>query len=353
MSAAVIRADASRELGSGHVARCLALAHRLRDLGMPVSFVSRAGENDALDAIAGAGFDAFALPAARYANDRYAKPLQEEIAEMQAALDGSPARLLVVDQYALDAAWESHFRARGLRIAAIDDKADRPHDCDVLVDQNLSALQPDRYAGLLPAEAQTFFGPRYALLRREFDTAARRERTGEVREVLVLFGGFDASNETAKALRALAHSPFAGARVHAVLRADAPHYHTVAALCRDLGFDFDGEVRSMAALMAQADFALGACGGAQWERCAVGLPALLVSLASNQEPGAQACADAGIARYAGKAAAVTVDELIGELEWIARNPDWIRAASRAQLRLMGSGEPGAQIVARRLAELAA
>ncbi len=46
-----------------------------------------------------------------------------------------PVDWLIVDHYALDARWERMQRKRVPRILAIDDLADRDHDCDILLDQ--------------------------------------------------------------------------------------------------------------------------------------------------------------------------------------------------------------------------
>ena len=59
-----------------------------------------------------------------------------------------------------------------MKIMAIDDLADRAHDCDLLLDQNLQ--EPGRYAGLVPDDCHILIGPRYALLRPQF--AAERQR---------------------------------------------------------------------------------------------------------------------------------------------------------------------------------
>ena len=52
----------------------------------------------------------------------------------------------------------------------IDDLADRPHDCDLLLDQNLGHAAAD-YDGLVPERCTRLVGPRYALLRPEFAEA--------------------------------------------------------------------------------------------------------------------------------------------------------------------------------------
>jgi spore coat polysaccharide biosynthesis predicted glycosyltransferase SpsG len=48
------------------------------------------------------------------------------------------------------------------------------------------------------------------------------------------------------------------------------------------------DVENIALLMAESDLAIGAAGGTAWERCCLGLPALVVVVADNQIAGAKA-----------------------------------------------------------------
>lgn len=70
---------------------------------------------------------------------------------------------------------------------AIDDLANRLHDCDLLLDQNLYDNMHTRYLDLLPEKCTQLLGPRYALLREEFIDAQKtpRVRNGVVQRVFV------------------------------------------------------------------------------------------------------------------------------------------------------------------------
>jgi len=84
------------------------------------------------------------------------------------ALDGDKPDWLVVDHYGLDVEWEQRLRLHIGRLMAIDDLANRHHDCDVLLDQNYASEGERRYAGRVPDTCKLMVGPKYALLRPEY-----------------------------------------------------------------------------------------------------------------------------------------------------------------------------------------
>jgi len=78
----------------------------------------------------------------------------------------------------------------------IDDLANRPHDCDLLLDQNYYRDLEKRYQGLVPSECVMLIGPDYVLLRPEFTLARQRlkVRDGSIRRFLIFFWGSDLTN---------------------------------------------------------------------------------------------------------------------------------------------------------------
>jgi UDP-2,4-diacetamido-2,4,6-trideoxy-beta-L-altropyranose hydrolase len=337
---AVFRADASTSLGSGHVMRCLTLAERLQHKVDSIHFLSRTHPGNLCDLIEERGFRVVRLPAVRPAavgGDRtqpalLGASLQEDLEQCRAAIAGLDARpsLLVVDHYAIDRRWEQALRPAVDRILVIDDLADRPHECDVLLDQNLHESPATRYADKVSPVTRVFVGPRYALLRAEFDAAAARVRAAGVNSILVFFGGADESNEALKvvdAARALgAQMPratfvmgFANPNTARVLQAGAG--------LRDV--TFIEKTQRMAELMSAADLALGTCGGAAWERCAVGLPALVVVSAENQREDARLLHQLGAVRNLGDARAMTAGGWAAALRAIKADPAGLERMSLA------------------------
>jgi UDP-2,4-diacetamido-2,4,6-trideoxy-beta-L-altropyranose hydrolase len=298
------RVDASIEIGTGHVMRCLTLAAALRERGANCVFLCRPHEGNLLDFIAEQGFRALALPQleatredaqnddpshAAWLGANWAEDARDSLSALANHTGGAAVDWLVVDHYALDARWEKALRPACKRLMVIDDLADRPHDCDLLLDQSLGREAAD-YAGLLSPAATTLLGPRYALLRPEFallrgKSLARRAEP-KLERLLVTLGGVDKDNVTTRVLDALDASTLPETvRVTVVMGPRAPWLDAVrsrAARMRHPTEVLVG-VRDMARLMAQSDLAIGAGGSTTWERCALGVPSILLVAAENQK----------------------------------------------------------------------
>lgn len=283
--------------------RCLTLADALRERGAQSTFICRPHAGHLLDLIQQRGHTAKALAPAddaftAPADTTHAKWLGTDWAsdavQTQQALDDQVVDWLVVDHYALDRRWEQTMRSHTRRIMAIDDLADRPHDCDLLLDQNLGRQAKD-YGGLLSRHTQTLIGPAYALLRPEFaqwrEHSLQRRSQPQLENLLITMGGVDQANATGQVLDALTRCELpVDLRMTVVLGPTAPWLVEVQAQATAIPRPTQvmAGVSNMAQLMAESDLCIGAAGGSAWERCALGLPSLVLILAANQHSGAMA-----------------------------------------------------------------
>lgn len=324
----LIRADAAVHIGSGHVMRCLTLADELRNRGARVVFVCRDFEGNLQKHITSKGYQCFLLPRPENAysvdGDEYAAwlgALQEEDADATASIckaciiEYGKIDWLITDHYAIDERWQSRLRPLVQGIAVIDDIANRPHDCDILLDQNLYDEAEKRYVGLVPPECRLLLGPEYALLRPEFREARQRlgqrlVRDGNVKRIMVFFGGSDPSNETAKAIHALQMLDRNDIEADIIVGIANPHRAEVEQLCAQTpNLHFHCQVPNMADFMCKADLALGAGGSTTWERCCLGLPAIAVVIAENQKEMAETAARHGLQWNAGWYNTLTTEHL--------------------------------------------
>lgn len=313
----VIRADASLDIGTGHVMRCLTLADALRERGAVCRFVCRDLPGNLIASIGQRGYAVQVLPAPALAWQPPARPGHAAWLGVPAALDAAQTRAalgagvdwLVVDHYALAADWEAVQRPACRRLLVIDDLADRPHLADLLLDQNLGRQAAD-YDALLPVDSRRLIGPLHALLRPEFAAgraaSLARRQSGELRQLLVSMGGVDKDNATGAALAALPLGSLpADCRIVVVMGPHAPWREAVARQVEGLSWaaEMRVAVADMAALIAASDLAIGAAGTSAWERCCLGLPTLTAVLADNQRAGAAALQAAGCVELLGEAAA--------------------------------------------------
>lgn len=300
------RADASVHIGSGHIVRCATLAGALRRSGAEILFVCRALPGNLVSWLEQSDFRVITL-----------EPVGDDI-DQTAAVLAAEGRFdwLIVDHYELDSTWELAMRRYCRRILVIDDKADRRHECDLLLDQNLIASQAARYGEKIPPESGRLFGPSYALLQAEYAALHPKVsfRSGNIRRLLVFFGGADEHNLTGMALDALRHVGRDDLQIHVVIGSANPNRPSILTLAASMPSVVIHEaVPSLAPLMIAADLALGSGGATSWERCCMGLPALIVTQADNQVPIARALHERGLAIWLGDVSEISCESLASEI----------------------------------------
>lgn len=317
---AVFRVDASAKMGIGHLMRCLTLAEALHERGAHIRFICREHTGNLIALLQQKAVPVTALPSPP-TNDTtlgedYAAWLgvtqAEDAQQTIEVLNGEKPDWLIVDHYGLNVEWEQRLRPHVGRLMVIDDLANRRHDCDVLLDQNYSAEGGHRYQGLVSDSCKLLVGPSYALLRAEYAAYRKtlRTRDGQVRRVLVFFGGSDPQNMTGLALEALSHAELRHLVVDVVIGANNSHREALERQSRARPQTTIYDPRPhLADLMAQADLAIGAGGATTWERMCLGLPTVVISIAENQLPASEALAEAKLIHYAGHFSDIKTDQL--------------------------------------------
>lgn len=309
----VFRADASAAIGWGHVMRCLALAETLADRGASVTFVSNAPPVPLAQRIGARGF---ALYACSSAADGRVPAWRDDAAFTCASIAAAGARpdWLVVDHYGLDRSWEESVAPVADGILAIDDLADRPHACSALLDPT-PGREPGDYAALVPQTCRLLLGTKWALLRTQFAhrrpaVMLRRTDDEPFRRILVGFGGADPHGLVELALQAIAGSGIeAEVDVLAGSGERAPTDQARRSASDAVRVNTLSAVEDVAEIMARADLAIGASGTSSLERCAMGLPSVMIVAADNQRMVATGVAAFGAADYAGDWKEISVERI--------------------------------------------
>ena len=275
----LFRTDASVNIGTGHVMRCLALADELRQKDADISFICREEPGNLTSYIENRGYKVHQLPGEiDIETDR--NLTKEILSKYETKSDW-----LVIDHYDIDISYEFPLREHVKMIMVIDDLAKREHNCDLLLDQNYSK-NDNRYSGLVPENCIQLLGSEYAILRHQFQKAREnlRKRDGGVNRILVFMGGADSKNITSKALRAIHMLDRSDIAIDVVV-GDLNQYHNeIKILTSKMPNTIcHHNVEDMVNLMSSADLCIGAGGTTTWERCCVGLPTITIILAENQK----------------------------------------------------------------------
>lgn len=334
------RVDSSYEMGTGHVMRCLTLANELEKRSARVSFICRDLPGNLANYMMNKGYPVFLLP---FRSDRTnASWLQvdwqtDAMETAEILIASPPVDCLIIDHYGIDQSWETFIEENVTKIVVIDDLANRPHQCSIVIDQNCSDAE-DRYKDLVPKSCVKLVGTSYAIYRPEFRLAKKQlaDRDGRINRILVFFGGTDPTNETLKTLQALSGFRFSGLHIDVVVGEMNKNKHIVRQMCRHMpNVFFHCQIDYMAVLMRKAGLSIGAGGSSTWERCYLGLPSLLIITADNQMEITKLVHERGAACCLGVSAEVTTKRIENGINTMLANPLLVKEMSEKALELMG------------------
>jgi len=290
----VFRVDASLQMGTGHVMRCLTLAQVLKENGIDAEFICRKHKGNLIDKIRLSGFNVHELEVFEEVDNKLAHSHWLGATQQQDAYDcieiikAEKSDWLIVDHYALDELWQERLKPYYEKLMVIDDLADRKHQCDILLDQTFGRQQED-YSAFTPKDCQLLLGSQYALLRPEFSKwrkfSLERRTKSEFKNLFVNMGGVDVDNVTEKVLDELKICNLPNdLHITIVMGGSAPYLESVKfkAITLPCKTEVKVDVGNMAEIMANADIAIGAAGSTTWERCCLGLPTIQIVTADNQ-----------------------------------------------------------------------
>jgi len=327
MSLLLIRADADSQRGAGHVMRCLALAQAWQDQMGDVVYVCAALPESLEARLKTSGIDVVRIAETSGSSGDLQATLQQ-IAQLRPAW-------VVLDGYGFDAAYQRSIAQQCPNLLWMDDYGQVDHyTAAIVLNQNLDA-SPDLYEGRLSPHTRVLAGSDYAMLRREFlDTPRPQRPIAPPARLLVTLGGSDPNNHSSTILKGLCAA--LGPEHHVTLIASSRHAHLSSLRTMLEQASFKGtlacDVTDMASLMAQADLALSAAGSTCWELAYMKLPSLLVSVADNQVPLAQAMARHNAAINLGSADALDTDRLASALRPLLTD------ATRCNAMSQGAGQ---------------
>lgn len=305
-----IRVDASSVMGVGHFMRCFTLARQMQEFGAKIRFLCQQMPGPQQRQIIESGFELILFPklaiergeSDELSHSKWLGGLSQKLDAKLTIneLNDQTWDWLIVDHYSLDYRWESLLRRYVRQIMAIDDLADRDHDADILLDQNIYTDPEGRYRNRVSNNCQLLLGADHVLLRPEFSLRKSflAERSGRVQRIFVFFGGSDEHNYTEPIIDSLSRICADEIFVDVVVGDGHSRLSKIQEKCIQYKFQLyiNVDAAKMADLMAIADLAIGAGGISTYERLYMLLPSLLIPTSLNQEEPLNAMRHMGLIR---------------------------------------------------------
>lgn len=341
----LIRADAAPEIGTGHIMRTLVLADLLREQDAQISYACRSFQGSLAGLIKDRGYEVRALsPAKKPKKDNtrtwLGAPEEQDVDETFQAKNYD---LVIVDHYGAEKKWFDLARPKAATILAVDDEARRIVNCDILLNQNYFIEPASLYRGL-ESTCVRLIGPEYALLRPEFVQMRQgaKPRTS-LKKLLIVMGGSDPAGIGEKIARTLTLDISATI----IVGSDYKYFDAFQDYCKTRDFTVQARTDSVASLMRDADFCIGAGGSTTWERCCLRLPSALFAIAENQRRIIENLAQAGACYNLGSPKNFDFSGISDFLLSLRADPAQLEAMSQRAGALVDGG--GAQRVVQALA----
>lgn len=328
----MIRVDANVAIATGHAMRCLALAQAWQDTGGRAIF-AMAESVPAIDArIAAESIEAFTIKESpgSLADATYTAHLASRC----------NATWIVADGYHFGSEYQHRLKHSAAKLLFLDDNGRAGHYvADVVLDPNPHANE-SLYADRQPY-TRLLLGPAYALLRREFRAYHDWKRTipNIGRKVMVTLGGTDPDDVTLRVIEGLKTLKIKGLEALVVVGGGNPHFRTLEeAVGGENQIRLVKDASNMPELMAWADVAVSAAGSTCWEMCLLGVPSLLISLASHHIPIAHWLEWKGVSSDIGSTQQLSSQAIACKLESLLHDAEAReRMSRRAQKLVDGTG----------------
>ncbi len=330
----LIRSDASVQMGTGHIMRCLALAQAVRAQDGLVYFAIAACPPALEKRLQREGFSIYWL-ADISPGDRVDAQQTSGLAQQL------NCHWICMDGYQFGTDYQQWIQDSGCRSLFIDDYGHASfYYADLVLNQNLSA-QSEHYQHR-HSTTQLLLGASYTLLRQEFWPWRGYQRTTPktVKNILITLGGSDPDNGTAWILNAFQEIQVLKFNITVIVGGSNPHRDSLlAGASRSIHtIKLIYDVTEMPNYIADSDLAIAAGGSTNWELALLGLPSVMVTLADNQVAIAQALHAQDIAISLGYLHELQATQFAETLQQLCENVDQRRSMSqKGQALIDGEG----------------
>ena len=256
----LIRCDASKEIGLGHITRCLVLANELRDDKNRVYFAIKNYEI-AIEKIKEQQFDMIVADD----NFDYFKWIEDIIEQQKIDIfigdirDGFPIELI------------SYMKNKNILTVAIDEPSEYSKECDLCFYPPHASIDKSKYKG------KVYQGLEYVILRDEFYKEYEKKKN-DIPNILVMMGGTDAYNLSYEVVKRINESN-ENIEILVILNKIHQDYERIKFLGKNIHIYSD--IKNMAEFLLKIDFAVITFGISAYEMLIMNIPTVHICL--NQE----------------------------------------------------------------------
>jgi UDP-2,4-diacetamido-2,4,6-trideoxy-beta-L-altropyranose hydrolase len=324
----IIRVDATRSIGTGHLMRCIGLAQAFSRKGRSSHFLVHTDNDKLIQRVRKEGFECTIL------DKSYPDP--DDVEGVIRTAGEARDTWIVLDGYHFREEYQESLKLQGYNLLVIDDMAHlKRYYADVVVNQNVYA-KGLRYH--VEGDARLLLGCEYGILRSEFLSWKEWERKSPdiARRILVTLGGSDPFNTTRTVIDGIGRTGRSDLEVRVIVGPQNPNRFSIVQTLDKCRFHHEvlQSPEGMDRLIAWADMAVSGGGTTCLEMAYMGLPNLIVILAENQRLVAEGMEEAGCSRNLGRFENLTIEKTAEAMNRILcdkKARDSMREAGRAMV----------------------
>lgn len=283
----LFRVDGGVNVGNGHLNRTLAIAQELIKRGWTITLVTY-NKCPALKDWSNDGVNILYLT--------NSPGSVEDIHFTQKKIQLTKPDWVILDGYSFNETYQKAISSEEYILICLDDIADSTIYADVVINQNPGSEV--RFKNSYPHVRKTLLGSSYTLLRKAI-RELRDNRSADINQVLVTFGGDDRANlSLLVALELLKYDD--DFRIKIIVASSEDDFEK--AKCLEVKFPEKVSVTkptAIAPLLCKTSVLLSAGGSTVLEAVFLGIPSVVITTANNQKPGIKFLDENGSIYYAG------------------------------------------------------
>jgi len=300
----VFRVDASKELGIGHLMRCLALSEELVRKGNVCFFLSKIDNDELKNRIK--KFDV------NYQQIKNNANIQEDLKFLINFSKINDIDWIITDHYGIDSQYIREIKQNKFNVLSVDDTAQIHYYSDIVLNQNVGTerlkFSSEKYTKFL-------LGIKYAILRDELLKREGKIENNEVKKILLTFGGSETDNFILKILRVL--EPInENVEFLVVVGPFSQSYNNIKEHAKETSLEVKliKSPENMAEVYLESDIAVSAGGSSCYELAYFGIPNLIITIADNQVNIAHELDKQKVSIYLGRKDEIKADQLKNSLK---------------------------------------